>query len=144
MFCICNVSLPSQLVQKLFLPLVFNTLTMILLIWFSYLCSVVVNSLPVPVAWYLSSTLDDLWLLHPEHFLIHSLSFPLLLGLNYTHFISLIWRELYVYTSMWTHTPCGCRIQSRTLGPLLPALLTYSERLCPFLPSFLSLFISLD
>lgn len=51
--------------------------------------------------------------------------FPLHLGLNYTHFISLIWRELYVYASMWTHTPCECRVQSRTSGSLLlPALLT--------------------
>lgn len=126
MFRICNVSLPSQLVQKLFLPLVFNALTMILLVWSSYLCSVVVNSLPVPVPWYLSSTSDGLWLFHPKHFLIHILPFPLLLGLNCTHFISLIWRELYVYTSVWTHTPCECRIQSRTSGPLLPALLTGS------------------
>lgn len=30
---------------------------------------------PVPVAWYLSSISDDLWLLQPERFLIHILPF---------------------------------------------------------------------
>lgn len=124
MLPICNVSLPPQFVQKLLLPLVFNTLTVILLVWFSYLCSVVVNSLPVPEAWYLSSILDDLWLLQPKQFLIHILPFPLLLGLSYTHFVSFIWKELYVDASMWMHTPCECRVQNRTSGPLLPALLT--------------------